>query len=124
MPYKLTVKEHLRNDSLYQPLFEPSYDNEWKRRLLNHYAIHKQFKDTLNSRTSTLKVGACIVVPVVCLFLVFASYFGLLHLGPWFESIILKAALNVPVIGLKEVLVFAAVVNSLTFLFMKQKFSF
>ena len=124
MTHKQPVKKHLRNATLYQPRAVPSYNADWKRRLLTQSSMQKQLKDVLYSKTSILKLPACIVIPIVCLILVFASYFGFLPMEQWFENIILKNAMNLPRIGLNEVLVFAAVVNGLTFLVMKRKLSF
>ena len=124
MTNKLPVKEHLRNAALYQSLKESSPGSEWKRRLLNQFSMRKQLDDALRSKVSILELTVCIVVPIVSLFLVFTSYFGLLPLGQWFKDIILKNVLNLPPISLKEILIFVAAVNSLTFLIMKRKLSF
>lgn len=123
MTHKLPVKEHLRNAALYRPSTVPSHSSEWKRRLLNRYSMHNQLNDVLYSKASIFKLPVCIFVPVTCLALVFSSYFGFLPLGQWSENIISKGVLNVPPIGLKEILVFASVVNALTFLIMKRKLS-
>ena len=124
MTDNLTVKEHLRNAALYQPLLEPLNSSDWKRRLLTRYTMQRQLKDALHPKTGVLRPVISIAIPIICLFLVFISYFGLLPLGQWYENIILKNLLNLPLIGLKEILIFAAVVNCLTFLIMKKKFSF
>ena len=124
MTYKQPVKEHLRNAALYQPLAAPSRSTDWKSRLFIQSRIQKQLNDVLYSKTSILKLPACIAVPIVCLLLVFASYFGFLPMEQWFENIISKSALNLPAIGLNEVLVFTVVVNGLTFLIMRRKLSF
>jgi hypothetical protein len=120
MAHKLPVKEHLRNAALYRPLTETLTGTEWKRRLLHQYSMHKQLNDAMHVKTGILKLPICIVVPIACLFLVFAAYFGFLPLGQWFESIISIDFFYVPPIGLKEVFVFAAVVNGLTFLIRKR----
>ena len=119
---KLPVKEHLRNAALYQPPEEPLCGSKWKRRLLDRYSMHEQLNDVLYSKNSILKLAACIIIPVGCLFLVFAAYFGFLPLGQWFENIISKDLLNIPPISLNEILIFAVTVNCLTFLIMKRKF--
>lgn len=124
MAHKQPVKDHLRNAALYQPMAAPAYSADWKRRLFIQSSMQKQLNDVLYSKASILKLPACIVVPIVCLVLVFASYFGFLPMGQWFENIISKSALDLPTIGLNEVLVFAAVINGLTFLVMKRKLSF
>jgi hypothetical protein len=122
MTHKLPVKEHLRNAALYRPLTEPSPGTEWKRRLLRQYSMHKQLNHALDVKTGILRLPVCIVVPIACLFLVFAAYFGFLPLGQWFENIISTDVLNIPPIGLKEIFVFAAMVNGLTFLIRKRAF--
>jgi hypothetical protein len=124
MTHKLTVKEHLGNAALYQPLVVAPYSSEWKHRLLNQYSINKQLNDVLYTKTSIIKMPACIILPIICLLFVFTSYSGFLPLGQWYENIISKDVLNLPAIGLKEILVFAAVINGVTFLSMKNKFSF
>jgi hypothetical protein len=124
MMHKLPVKEHLRNAALYRPLTEPAPGTEWKHRLLRQYSMHKQLNDALRVKTSILELPVCIVVPITCLFLVFAAYFGFLPLEQCFENIILTDLLKVLPIGLKEVFVFAAVVNGLTFLIRKRSFFF
>ena len=121
---KLPVKEHLRNAALYRPLTEPSTGKEWKSRLLRQYSMRKQLNDALYVKTGIVKLPVCIVVPIACLSLVFAAYFGFLPLGQWFENIILIAILDVPPIGLKEIFIFAAVVNGLTFLIRKRTLFF
>ena len=124
MTHTLPVKEHLRNAALYRPLREPLHSSEWKRRFLNQYNMQKQLNDALHLKTSIFKLPVCMAVSIVCLFLVFTAYFGVLPSVQWFESIKIVGLLNILPIGLKEILIFAAVVNSLTFLSMKRKFSF
>ena len=123
MTNKLAVKEHLRNAALYRPLTEPLPGMEWKHRLLRQYSMDKQLNDALYLHNGVLKLPVCIVVPIACLFFVFSAYFGYLPLGQWFEEIIISIdALTIPPIGLKEIFVFAAVVNGLTFLIRKRTF--
>ena len=120
MTHKLPVKEHLRNATLYRPLAEALRGGEWKRRCLTQYNMQKQLSDTMRLKTGTFKLPVCIVVPIVCLFLVFATYFGFLPLEQWLGLIKIKDILNLFPIGLRESLIFAAVVNGLTFLSMKR----
>jgi len=121
--HKLQVKEHLRNGALYQSVTESSLSEEWKRRLFCQYNMHKQLKAALRERTGVLKPLIYIGVPVTCILLVFAAYFGFLTLGQWFEDIISTIELlKVPPIGLKEIFIFAAVVNGLTFLIRERRF--
>jgi TRAP-type uncharacterized transport system fused permease subunit len=123
MTNKLPVKEHLRNAALYRPLTEPSPGMEWKSRLLRQYSMGKQLNDALHLKNGILKLPVCIAVPIVCLFFVFAAYFGFLPLGQWFEYTISSIdALKIPPIGLKEIIVFAALVNGLTFLIKERRF--
>jgi len=123
MTNKLPVKEHLRNAALYRPLTEPSTGREWKTRLLRQYSMDKQLNDALHAKNGIFKLPVCIAVPVACLSIVFAAYYGFLPLGQWFKDIMISIdVLKVPPIGLKEIFVFAALVNGLTFLIKKRRF--
>lgn len=122
MTNKLAVKEHLHNAALYRPLNEPLPGMEWKHRLFRQYNMDKQFNAML-AGNGILKWPVCIAVPIACLSLVFAAYFGFLPLGQWFKDIIISIdVLKVPPIGLKEIFIFAALVNGLTFLVKKRAF--
>ena len=123
MTDKLQVKEHLRNEALYRPLYEPSPGREWKRRLLYQHILHRQLKVALWERPHFLKQFVCISVPIICIALVFTSYFGFIRPEHWFESIIPVVSLDIPPIGLKEVLTFVAIVNALTFIIRKRLFA-
>ena len=143
MTDKLLVKEHLRNEALYRPLSEPSLSEEWKRRLFYQHTLHKQLKAALWERPHFLMQFVRIGVPIICIALVFTSYFGLFHPERWFESIVPllsafksivprlslfdnivpRLSLDVPPIGLIEVLVFVAIVNALTFIVRKRFFA-
>lgn len=143
MTDKLQVKEHLRNEALYRPLSEPSLNEEWKRRLFFQHTLQKQLKSALLEKPHLLKPFVIIGVPILCIALVFASYFGLIHPERWFESIFPRLNIfesivsflsffentvpllspDVPPIGLKEVLVFVAIVNALTFIIRKRLFA-
>ncbi len=123
MTNRLPVKEHLRNADLYRTFNEPSPGMEWKGRLLRQYSMDKQLNDALHLKNGNLKLPVCIAVPIACLFFVFNAYFGFLPLGQWFENIISSIdALKIPPIGLKEIFVFAALVNGLTFLIKERRF--
>jgi TRAP-type uncharacterized transport system fused permease subunit len=123
MTNKLPVKEHLRNAALYRPLNESSPGTEWKHRLLRQYSMGKQLDNALHAKNGIFNLPVCIVVPIACLLIVFSAYIGFLPLGQWFEDIIISIDnLNVPRIGLKEIFIFAAVVNGLTFLIRERKF--
>jgi hypothetical protein len=132
MTDKLQVEEHLRNEALYRPLSEPSLNGEWKRRLLYQHTLHGQLKAALWERPHLIKRFVCIGVPILCIALVFTSYFGLIYPEHWFEyivpllspfeNIVTSLSLDVPPMGLKEVLVFVAIVNGLTFVIRKRGF--
>ena len=124
MTDKLPVKEHLRNAALYQPAAEFSPGREWKHRLLRHYNMSMQINDTLYARTGMFKWLVYVGVPVVCVLLAFSVYFGFIPPGDWFENISSIKDWNIPPISLKEIFLFAAAVNGLTFLIRKQTFSF
>lgn len=124
MTLKISVKEHLGNSTLYRPLTESPYDREWKSRLLRQYNIDRRIKDAPHAKTGIIKLSICIIVPVTCLLLVFAAYFGFLPLGEWYQNILLPVILNIPPLGLKEIFIFAALVNGLTFIIMKREILF
>ena len=143
MTDKLQVREHLRNEALYRPLSKPSLDGEWKRRLFYQYTLNEQLKAALWERPHLLKQFVCIGVPIICIAFVFTSYFGFIHPERWFENIVPLLSsfeksiplltfyekivpllsLDVPPIGLIEVLVFVAIVNALTFIIRKRLFA-
>ena len=142
MVSKLQVKEHLRNEALYRPLSESSPRREWKSRLFYQHTLHEQLKAALWERPHLLKQFVSIGVPIICIALVLTSYFGFIHPERWFENIIPPLSsfdktvplltfyenilpllsLDVPPIGLMEVLVFIAIVNALTFITRKRLF--
>jgi hypothetical protein len=133
MTETLPVKEHLRNEALYRSLSEPSLSEEWKRRLFSQYTLHEQLRAALWERPHFLKRFVCIGVPIICIALVFTSYFGFIDLESWFEGIVPILSLfeniapildlEVPSIGLKEVFIFVAIVNALTFIIRKRVFA-
>lgn len=124
MTDKLPVKEHLRNAALYRPVTEHSPGREWKHRLLLQYRMSRQINNALKTRTGVMKWSITIGVPVVCIVLAFSIYFGLTQPGDWFESIGSIKDWTIPPIGLKEVLIFIAAVNGLTFLVRKRELIF
>jgi hypothetical protein len=143
MTDKLQVKEHLRNETLYRPLFNPSPGMEWKRRLFYQHTLHRQLKAALWERPRLFKPFVCIGIPVICIVFVIVSYFEFIHPEYWngnivpalsfcekivplltfFENIVALPSLDVPPIGLLEVLVFVAIVNALTFIVRKRLFA-
>ena len=123
MTHKLQVKEHLRNSALYRPLSEPSLDGEWKCRLFYRRTVHSQLKVVLRKRSRLPKPFICIGVPILYIAFSFAIYFGLIHPEHWYENIIPIANFDIPPIGLKETLIFVAIVNGLTFLVRKRAVS-
>ncbi len=124
MTDKLPVKEHLRNASLYRPVIESSPRMEWKHPLLRQYNMSRQISNALRTRTGIQKQFVCIGVPIACIVLAFSFYFGLIQPGDWIESMGSIKDWSIPPIGLKEVLIFIAAVNGLTFLIRKRTFSF
>lgn len=122
MTYKLQVKEHLKNDVLYHPLDKPSLSGDWKRKLFYQHTLHQQLKYALQEKNPILKMFVCISVPIICISLAFAAYFGIIHPEHWFENIVPILQFNVPPIGLKEIIVFVAIVNGLTLLIRKRTF--
>ena len=121
MTDKLPVKEHLRNAALYGPATESSPGEEWKHRLFRQYNMSRQINDTLYARTGMFKWLVYVGVPVVCILMAFSVYFGFIHPGNWIESIDSIENWNIPPISLKEILLFAAAVNGLTFLIRKRE---
>jgi hypothetical protein len=120
MTHILPVKEHLRNSALYRPESEPLLGEEWKRRLSYQYSINRQLKTALQESNHIFKFFVYIGVPIACITFSFAVYFGLLNPAKWFENIVPIVNFDIPPIGLKETLVFIAVVNGLTFLARKR----
>lgn len=143
MKETLPVKEHLLNRALYQSLSERSLNEDWKRRLFYQHTLHQQLKAALWERPHSLKRFVCIGVPILCIALLIASYFEFIHPERWirniihalsffekivslltfFENIVALPSLDVPPIGLLEVLVFVAIVNALTFIVRKRLFT-
>ncbi len=122
MTDKLPVKEHLRNASLYRPVTEPSLIGNWKERLLRQYNMSKQINDALNVRIGMLKRFVYIGVPIACILFALTVYFGFIQPGDWLENTVSAIDWNIPPIGLKEVFIFVAAVNGLTFLVRKRAF--
>ncbi len=123
MSDKLPVKEHLSNSALYQPVTESTLSREWKHRLLRQYSMSRQINDALLTRTGSMKWFVCIGVPIICIALAFAVYFGYIQPGEWFGNLSLMEEWKIPPIGLKEVIIFLAAVNGLTFLIRKRAFT-
>ncbi len=123
MMHKLQVKEHLRNRALYLPVTTPLLGGEWKQRLFCQYNRHKQLRDALQERPNIFKPLVYITLPIACILLVSAAHFGLLHSSHWLENIVSAANFRVPAIGLREILLFAAMVNGLTFLIRRRVLS-
>jgi hypothetical protein len=121
MTDKLPVKEHLRNAALYGPATESLPGDEWKHRLFRQYNMSRQINNTLYARTGIFKWLVYVGVPVVCVLLAFAAYFSFMPPGDWFENISSIKDWNIPPISLKEILLFAAAVNGLTFLIRKRE---
>jgi hypothetical protein len=120
MEHQLPVKEHLRNSALYRPVSEPLLSEEWKRRLFYQHSINRQLKTALQERNHIFKFFVYIGVPIACMAFAFAVYSGLLNPATWFENVVSIVNFDIPPIGLKETLVFIAVVNGVTFLTRKR----
>ncbi len=123
MTDKLPVKVHLCNGALYQSRIESPPGEEWKHRLLFQYCMHRQLKSLLGERKSLFKKSVYIGIPIACIALAFAAYFGFLPPADRFISIAPAVAFDFPPIGLKEALIFAAAIDGLTFLVRKRLFS-
>jgi len=123
MTDKLAVKGHLRNGALYQSRIESPPGEEWKRRLLFQYSMHRELKSLLEERKSLFKRSVYIGIPIACIALAFAAYFGFFPQADWFANMVSTAAIDFPPIGLKEALIFAAAVDGLTFLVRKRVFA-
>jgi hypothetical protein len=120
MTDRLQIKDHLRNGVLYRPVTEPSPGGEWKRRLLRQHALRQQLQTALREKSRFPKGFVCIGVPILCITLAFSLYFGFIHPEHWLENIIPVVNFDIPPIGLKEALVFVAIVNGLTLLVRKR----
>ena len=124
MTHKPQVREHLRNGALYGPASGPSPGGEWKRRLFRQRSMRNQLEAALRERHRSFKWLLYVGIPVTCVVLVSALYLGFLPLIPRIENMVPLADFHVPPIGLKEVLVFIAIVNGLTLLIKRRAFSF
>jgi hypothetical protein len=124
MTDKLPVIEHLRNAALYRSVAESSHGREWKHRLFLQYDMSRQINIALKTRTGMLKWFVCIGVPIACIVLAFAVYFGYIQPEDWVMNIPKIEEWNIPPVGLKEVFIIIAAVNGLTFLIRKRTFSF
>ena len=123
MTHELQVKEHLRNGALYRPLSEPSPDGKWKRRVFRQLMLRQQLKAALEEKLSKKLVR--IGVPVLCSAFAFAVYFGWIHPAGWFGALAANMNnLNIPPVGLKEALIYVAIVNGLTLLVRKRSLLF
>jgi len=123
MTDKLPVKEHLCNAALYRPVTESSPVRDWKHRLLRQYNMSRQISNALKTGTVMQRWFVCIGVPIGCIVLAFAVYFGWIQPGDWIERVGTILDWKIPPIGLKEVCIFIAAVNGLTFLIRKRAFS-
>lgn len=123
MTHELSVKEHLRNSMVYQPASVPVPGKEWKRRLLCRYSLNRQIKTALQERKRLIKWFVYVGVPVLCIAFSFTVYFELPPMENWIRNIEPILNFEIPPIGLKEVLIFIAAVNVLTFLSRKRIYS-
>jgi hypothetical protein len=113
---KLPVIEHLRNSELYMPTSAPLLSKHWKRRLICQYDMNSQLKAALGERTRYVKWFVCISMPILCILLVSIAHFGFLHPEHWFKGIASITIFGGSSIGLKEILIFSALMSGLTFL--------
>ena len=122
MANELQVKDHLRNQTLYQPVAEHSLSEEWKRKLLYQRTFQRQLKAALRERYSLFNLFFCISMPLICFTLAFAVAFGFMQPENWLENIVRIINLHVPPFGLKEAFLFIIVVNGLTLLIRRRAF--
>jgi hypothetical protein len=123
MADRLRVKEHLRNSALYRSATVPSLDEGWKRRLLYQYTTQKFLEVALWEKYRLLKLFVYAGIPLICVALAFAMYLDYIPLQDWSKIIPPAVDFKLPPIGLKEALLFIAIVNGLTFLIKKRVFS-
>ena len=116
MTDRMQVKGHLRNGALYRPLPEPSLSGEWKRRLLYQHALHQQLKSALQERNRLPKWFLCVAIPIICVVLAFATYFGFILSEHWYERMAAILDYDYLQIGLNEAIAFIVIVNGLTLL--------
>lgn len=122
MTDRLKVKEHLQNSSLYQQRDETLLSGEWKHKLFYQHALQQQLKNALKERNHIPKWFFCIGAPILCMILVFTTYFGFINPAQWFENIRQITKFNIPPIGLKEAVIFVILVNGLTFMTRKRSY--
>jgi len=121
MTHELQVKEHLRNGALYRPLSEPSLSDAWKRRVFRQFMLRRQLEAAMEERARLSKKLIRIGVPVLCALFASAEYFGWIHPASWFGMLVAGIHhFKVPPVGLKEALIYVAIVNGLTLLVRKR----
>lgn len=117
MTSKSTVKDHLGNPALYTAEQHKAVGNEWQERLLASFAAPRRLViRTRDERGPWLLAGA-IAVPILAVALFVLSVLGWIHPAEWTQSLPAIARFEMPSLGLKEALMFAVIVNVLTFLF-------
>ena len=121
MTHKLQVKEHLRNSALYQSGAETSPSVGWKRRLFYRHSLNQQLGAALHERPRLFRRYICIGVPALAIAFAFAAYLGYIHPDFWFENIGRIVEVDIPPIGLKESLIFIALINGWTFFLLKKR---
>jgi hypothetical protein len=115
MTNKRLIKDLLGNKELYAAEMTTAIGDEWKKRLLGRYAPDKKLVIATRDERSAWLPAASIALPILCIAVAVASYLGFIHPAAWLESIP-TVNFKAPVIDWKEGLLFAAIVNAVTFL--------
>ena len=123
MTHKLRVEEHLRNGALYTAATEHSITADWKRKLLNKCILQQQIKAALIERPHIFKGSLCIGIPLLAMILALSIFFGFIGMERMTQSIASLSSLDIPVIGLKEALVFVGIMNIWTLFALRKRFS-
>lgn len=122
MQNKLQVKEHLRNQDLYKSSDESYINSVWKTKLFRQYAMKQELKNALMERPPFFKWFLCICIVIMCFSFSIAAYLGFINPAHWFDNIGQITKYKIPVIGIKEVLIFVILINGLTFMIRKRSY--
>ena len=122
MTYKIQVKEHLRNQSLYKSTEESTLSGEWKQKLLQQYALQQQLKNALNERHFSFKDYFYLGAFIICFAFGIATYLGFINPVHWVDNIDQITKFNIPPISLKEIIIFVLIINGLTFMIRKRSY--
>ncbi len=123
MTDRLQIKDHLRNEALYQSGAESSLGVEWKQRLIRRLMFNRQLAAALRERQSLFKPFVWMSIPLLSVFFSLASYLGYIHPERWHEDMAPALSAVATSVNPMEVLLLVAIVNGLAFLWHKRLFA-